>query len=93
MKAVALPQTLLVSDEKLAFLDIQCDGVGRVGLQLDRVGAGLRRSVDDLQRSIEGPVMVAGHLRDDERSRFSSYYSIGDAHGQFNLAGRCIGPA
>ena len=39
--------------------------VRRVGLQLDGVGAGLRRRVDHRQRAVEAAVVVAGQFADD----------------------------
>ena len=49
MQAFPLPRTVLVIDEEVAILDIQGDGIGGVGLQLERVGAGLRCGLDNFQ--------------------------------------------
>ena len=50
--------------------------VGGVGLHLERVRAGRRGRVDDLQRAVERLVVVAGHFRDHERRGAAADLSI-----------------
>ena len=45
---------------------------GGVGLQLQGMRTGLGRGLDDLQRDLQGLVMVAAHLGNDERRRIST---------------------
>ncbi len=46
---------------------IQRDGVGGIGLQLDRVGAGFGGGVDQRQRPLQPAIVVARQLGDHER--------------------------
>ncbi|MNN52007.1 hypothetical protein D3C81_1666770 [compost metagenome] len=66
------PQAVRVLDEKRALGQVQGHGVGGVGLQLQRMGTGLGRGLDDLQRHVQGLVMVAAHLGNDERRRIGT---------------------
>src|SRR3546814_8090844 len=59
----AVPQPAL--DPELRPVDVDGDGVGAVGLQLDGVGARLLRRLQDPQGAADVAVMIAGHLGDD----------------------------
>ncbi len=65
VQGAARPQAPLQA--KAGAVEIQGDGVGRIGLQLDRVGPRFGRRVDQLQRPLQASVMVSGKLGYDER--------------------------
>ena len=66
------PQTARILDEEFTFSQIQGHGFGGVGLQLQGMRPGLGRRLDDLQSDVEGLVMVAAHLGNDERRRIGT---------------------
>jgi hypothetical protein len=62
VQAAPVPQAAV--DLELGPVDIQRDGVGGVGLQLDGVAAGVGGRVDHLQRPVEAAVVVSRQLAD-----------------------------
>ena len=65
MQSAPSPQAAVQA--KAGAVGVDRDGVGRIGLKLDRVGAGLSRSVNQRQRSLKLSIMVAGQLGYDQR--------------------------
>lgn len=59
-------RTLLDAEPRLVAVD--GDGIRRVGLYFDGVGAGLRGCVQGLHGGLEAPAVVCGQFRDDERT-------------------------
>ena len=57
------PQAVGLANRKIWVVDIQGHGVGRVGLQLERMSTGGRYGVNDRQRAVERLVVIAAHLR------------------------------
>jgi len=66
VESSTVPETAGVLDGEARRIGVERDRVGGVGLQLDRVCAGIRSGVDDLQRTLERVVVVPAHLGDDE---------------------------
>src|SRR3546814_2642076 len=52
-------------DPELRPVSVDGDGTGAVGLQLDGIGAGLLRRLQDAEGAADVAVMIAGHLGDD----------------------------
>ncbi|GAA6616189.1 hypothetical protein NUACC26_019890 [Scytonema sp. NUACC26] len=63
----SLPKAVGIVDEELIAGEIQRHRIGCIGLQLERMRARLRRRIDDRQRAVERLIVIAGHLRNDER--------------------------
>ena len=61
------PELVPRGDPERRPVGVDGDRVGRVGLELDRVGTGLGHRPDDGQRRCQVTVVVARHLGDDER--------------------------
>ncbi len=72
----ARPQALL--DQEAWALEVDGDRVRRIGLQLDRMGAGLGCGVDQGEGPGQLSVVVSGQLGDDERRVFGSDGPAGD---------------
>ncbi len=89
IERATVPQATL--DAELRSIVVDGDRVGGVGLDLDRVGAGLLRRVDDGQGALKLPQMVGGHLRDDVRRLAGADLAAGDGdvgdHGCLNGVG------
>ncbi|MNV54032.1 hypothetical protein D3C71_1462030 [compost metagenome] len=66
MQVAAFPQAPLVGNSESTFPDIECDGVGGIGLQLDRVCARVRCRIDKFKRTIKRLIMIARHLGNDK---------------------------
>ena len=66
IEGTALPETMGIVDEKLPVVDIQGHRIRGIGLQLHRLCPGLGRGLHDSQGPLQGVVMIAGHLGDDE---------------------------
>ena len=58
----AVPHAAFVAE--ILVVAVQGDGVRRVGLDLQAVGAGVRRRPYDLQRTVQAAAMVGAHLGD-----------------------------
>ena len=68
VQGLALPQRRLVLYGEFGIGRIQGHGVGCEGLQFDRVCTRFCRSIHQRQRTLKRLVVVARHLRDDERA-------------------------
>ena len=62
----------------------------RVGLDLDRLGAGLGDRVDDGQRPVQRAVVVAGHLGDDQRTVIAVHRVRTDLNGGVEVHGTSV---
>ena len=72
---------------------VERDGVGGVGLELERVGARVGSRVDDRERALEDAVVVAGHLGDHVRGvagadRATRYLDVLQHEGMIPRGGR-----
>lgn len=76
IERLAIPQAAV--DLEFFGVAVQGDGVGGVGLQLDSIGAGLLRLLDDLHRGVELAVVVSGELGDDVGRGVGSNPTTGD---------------
>jgi len=65
-------------DTELRGVRVDGDRVGGVRLELDRVGAGRRHGPHDGQGLVQVAVVVARHLRDDERHRVRTDLATAD---------------
>jgi len=63
VQAAAVPEA--APDPELRPVDVEGDGVGGVGLDLDRVAAGRGRRVDQAERAVQAAVVVPRQLADD----------------------------
>ncbi len=94
VETVAVPQPPLDVEHRVVVVDGQ--GVGGIGLQLDRVGAGRLRRLDQRQGAAEIAVVVAGDLGDDVRRMAGSDRPAGNGDGAIghcrcSLAAAAIG--
>jgi hypothetical protein len=66
IEVLALPNALFIRDDEFRFLDIERDRIRGICLQFNGVSAGLRGGLHDFQGALQGLIVIAGHLRDDE---------------------------
>ena len=74
------PQPGVISAPESRVVDIYRVVVRRVGLEIQRLGAGLRHRVNDLQRALEITIVVSGHFGDNERALVAIDRVRSDAH-------------
>ena len=92
VEGAAVPEAAL--DAEIRPVMVDGEGVGGVGLNLDRVGAGRRRRLEHRQRPLEAAIVVSRQLADDIGLVVAADRTAGDGdgggHGQLNtpLCGR-----
>jgi hypothetical protein len=79
----ARPQTLAVLNDEARRLQVQRHGLGRVGLQFDRICASVGGGIDDGQGAVERLVVVARHLRYEIGPMVGTDGPFSDLHGAF----------
>ncbi len=62
----AAPQAVGIGDAEAFGIDIQCHGISGIGLQLQRVRAGIGGGIHQRHRAIQRLVVITGHFGDDE---------------------------
>jgi hypothetical protein len=82
VERLAGPKAVRIIYVKITLIDLQGHGVGGIGLQLDGVRTAFGGRFDDLQRSRERLVVIAGHLSDDEGGVPGADIAIGDLHSK-----------
>ena len=63
MQGAPVPEA--AADPELRPVDVQGDGVGGIGLDLDRVAAGGGGGIDQAQRAVQAAIVVPRQLADD----------------------------
>lgn len=86
VERLAVPRVLRVADEKLAVRFVDGHRVGRVGLQLDGVRAGLGRRFDDGFRAVERVVVVAAHFGDEEQVAVPAFDHVKSTSSNVSLS-------
>lgn len=86
VERLAVPWVLRVADEKLAVRFVDGHRVGRVGLQLDGVRAGLGRRFDDGFRAVERVVVVAAHFGDEEQVAVPAFDHVTSTSSNVSLS-------
>jgi hypothetical protein len=81
VQSSAVPERLRITDQELFSVGVERYRVGRVSLQLQCVGTTVGRHVDDLERTIDRPIMIARVLGDDERRVLGPNVTIGNFGG------------
>src|SRR5689334_23757857 len=76
VESATVPEAALDAEIRAVVVDGEC--VGSIGLDLDGVGAGCGRSVEELQSPIQAAVVVSGQLADDIRLEIWPDATAGD---------------
>src|SRR5690606_23222188 len=77
IQRLAVPQPTV--DLKLFRVAIQSDGVGGIGLQLDRIRPGFLGFLNDFQRGLQAAIMVGGEFGDDVGCRVAGDTTPGNS--------------
>lgn len=66
-------------DLKFSSLGIECQRIGRIGLQLDRIGARGVRFMDQIDRFFKRLSMICREFSDNEDGMTQTYCALTDA--------------